>query len=90
MTHEQREVKDGLLQFMVKDQDYFGMSSEFLGEAYVPFSEIASTTMETGLEEMAQIHLKLSKPVNLGKWFILFNILIMSILYCFKSVYCNS
>lgn len=60
-------TKDATILFMVKDQDYFGMSSQFLGEAYYPFLEIPSTTMETNLQEMQQIHLKLSKPTNFGK-----------------------
>lgn len=62
LTPEQRQTKDALLLFIVKDQDFLGMRSEFVAEAYFPFSEISSTTMETGLEEMAQIHLKLSRP----------------------------
>lgn len=67
LTREQRMTKDATILFMVKDQDYFGMSSQFLGEAYYPFLEIPSTTMETNLQEMQQILLKLSKPTNFGK-----------------------
>lgn len=67
MTREQRLTKDAMILFMVKDQDYFGMSSQFLGEAYYSFLDIPSTTMETNLQEMQQIHLKLSKPTNFGK-----------------------
>lgn len=50
----------------MKDQDFLGMRSEFIAEAYFPFSEISSTTMETSLQEMAQIHLKLSRPSKFG------------------------
>lgn len=67
LTPEQRQTKDALLLFIVKDQDFLGMRSEFIAEAYFPFSEISSTTMETGLQEMAQIHLKLSRPSKFGK-----------------------
>ncbi|XP_075222315.1 C2 and C2B_Munc13-like domain-containing protein staccato isoform X2 [Lycorma delicatula] len=62
LTREQREIKDAMVHFLVKDQDFLGMSSDFVAEAYFPFSGIPSTTMETRLEEMSQIHLKLSKP----------------------------
>uniref|UniRef100_A0A1B6MMV1 C2 domain-containing protein n=1 Tax=Graphocephala atropunctata TaxID=36148 RepID=A0A1B6MMV1_9HEMI len=64
LSREQRQSKEAMLLFMVKDQDYFGMSSQFLGEAYYPFLEIPATTMETNIQEMQQIHLKLSKPSN--------------------------
>ncbi|KAG8323576.1 hypothetical protein J6590_001293 [Homalodisca vitripennis] len=64
LSREQRQSKDAMLLFMVKDQDYFGMSSQFLGEAYYPFLEIPATTMETNIQEMQQIHLKLSKPTD--------------------------
>ncbi|XP_054263461.1 protein unc-13 homolog 4B-like isoform X2 [Macrosteles quadrilineatus] len=64
LTREQRQAKDAMLLFMVKDQDYFGVTSQFLGEAYFPFSEIPTTTMETNLREMQQTHLKLSKPTE--------------------------
>lgn len=64
LTPEQRQMKDGLLMFIVKDQDFLGMS-EFLGEAFVSFSDIPKTEMTTGLEQMEQVHLKLSRPTNL-------------------------
>lgn len=67
LTREQRLTKDAMLLFMVKDQDYFGMSSQFMGEAYYSFLDIPSTTMETNIQEMQQIHLKLSKPTNFGE-----------------------
>ncbi|RZF34138.1 hypothetical protein LSTR_LSTR003548 [Laodelphax striatellus] len=62
LSREQREMKDAMVHFLIKDQDFLGMSSDFVAEAYFPFSGIPATTMETRLDEMTQIHLKLSKP----------------------------
>ncbi|XP_069677889.1 protein unc-13 homolog 4B isoform X4 [Periplaneta americana] len=64
LTPEQRQLKDGLLMFIVKDQDFLGMN-EFLGEVFVSFSDIPKTEMTTGLEQMEQVHLKLNRPTNL-------------------------
>jgi hypothetical protein len=52
--------------FTVKDQDFLGMN-EFLGEAFVAFSDVPKTEMTTGLEQMAQVHLKLSRPTQQGQ-----------------------
>ncbi|XP_039281647.1 protein unc-13 homolog 4B [Nilaparvata lugens] len=62
LSREQREMKDAMVHFLIKDQDFLGVSSDFVAEAYFPFSGIPATTMETRLDEMTQIHLKLTKP----------------------------
>jgi hypothetical protein len=66
LTPEQQELKNGLIMFTVKDQDFLGMN-EFLGEAFVAFSDVPQTDMTTGLEQMAQVHLKLSRPTRQGQ-----------------------
>ena len=58
-------MKDGLVMFTVKDQDFLGMS-EFLGETIVSFDDVPKTDMTTGLEQLGQVHLKLNRPVSLG------------------------
>ncbi|KAJ9577896.1 hypothetical protein L9F63_025242, partial [Diploptera punctata] len=65
LTAEQVQMKDGLVMFTVKDQDFLGMN-EFLGEAIVPFADVPKTDMTTGLEQLSQVHLKLTRPTNLG------------------------
>jgi len=62
LTKEQREYPNALVQFVLKDQDFLGMSSQFVSEAFVLFSDIPRTTVETSIHEMSQVHLKLSKP----------------------------
>ncbi|KAG8239006.1 hypothetical protein J437_LFUL005063, partial [Ladona fulva] len=62
---EQKEIKNALLYFVVKDYDMIG-ANEFLAEAYVPFSRIPSTEITVGLETLPQIHLPLSRPGNPG------------------------
>ncbi|KAK9497100.1 hypothetical protein O3M35_004477 [Rhynocoris fuscipes] len=64
LTKEQYEFKNALLHLIVKDEDFLGMSSQFVAEAFVLLSEIPRTSLETSLHEMAQVHLKLTKPTN--------------------------
>jgi hypothetical protein len=53
--------------FTVKDQDFLGMN-EFLGEAFVSFSDVPKTDMTVGLEQLEQVHLRLSRPASQG-WY---------------------
>lgn len=46
----------------MKDKDLFGMSNQYIAECYLTFQDIDNTT---GTNE--QIHLKLSRPKNIGK-----------------------
>ncbi|KAJ8881430.1 hypothetical protein PR048_017911 [Dryococelus australis] len=66
LSEEQRNMENGLVQFIVKDQDFMGMRNEFIGEAFVPFKNIPRTDATTGLEVMEQVHLKLHRPACLG------------------------
>ncbi|XP_063220892.1 protein unc-13 homolog 4B isoform X3 [Bacillus rossius redtenbacheri] len=66
LSEEQRNLENGLVQFIVKDQDFLGMSNEFIGEAFVPLRSIPHTDATTGLEELEQVHLKLHRPACLG------------------------
>jgi hypothetical protein len=52
--------------FTVKDQDFLG-KNEFLGETFVAFSDVPKTDMTTGLEQLEQVHLKLSRPTQRGQ-----------------------
>ncbi|XP_014244942.1 protein unc-13 homolog 4B isoform X2 [Cimex lectularius] len=62
LTREQFETPDALVHFVVKDQDFFGVSAQFVAETFIPFNDIPRTTMETSVHEMSQVHLKLTKP----------------------------
>lgn len=61
MTEEQREIKDAIILFSLKDKDYFGMANQYLAECFLSFDEIESS-------ENNQIHLKLSRPSYSGKF----------------------
>ncbi|XP_066997069.2 protein unc-13 homolog 4B isoform X2 [Anabrus simplex] len=63
LTPEQQEIQNGLVLFTIKDQDFLG--NEFIAEAYMSFADVIKTEMTTGLEELEQVHLKLSRPGKL-------------------------
>lgn len=63
LTPEQRNLKNGLLQFVIKDKDLFSMSNQFIGEAYVNFSEIPETPAP--LSSLPQMHLTLTRPASM-------------------------
>lgn len=67
LTPEQQELSNGLIMFTLKDQDFLGMN-EFIGEAFISFSDIPKTDMTVGLEQLEQVHLKLSRPTRQG-WY---------------------
>jgi hypothetical protein len=67
LTPEQQELSNGLIMFTIKDQDFLGMN-EFLGEAFISFSDIPKTDMTVGLEQLEQVHLKLSRPTRQGSY----------------------
>lgn len=56
-----------MLMFVVKDEDCFGVSSDFLGEAYYSLADKASTSAEMNIQQTQQIHLHLSEPSDFGK-----------------------
>ncbi|XP_059619903.1 protein unc-13 homolog 4B isoform X1 [Phlebotomus argentipes] len=58
LSPEQKAMKNAIILFSVKDKDLFGMSNQYIAESYLSFGEIA----EMGEE---QIHLPLSRPINL-------------------------
>uniref|UniRef100_A0A0A9YAH0 Protein unc-13 D n=1 Tax=Lygus hesperus TaxID=30085 RepID=A0A0A9YAH0_LYGHE len=64
LSKEQSELKSALVHFVVKDQDFLGMSSQFVAESFIPLSDIPITTMETSIHEMKQVHLQLTKPTS--------------------------
>lgn len=53
--------------FVVKDQDFMGMTNEFVSEAFVHFKDIPSTQLENDLGSVPQIRLVLTSPKSLGK-----------------------
>lgn len=65
LTPEQRNYKNGLVVFNVKDKDMFGMSNQYLAEAFLHFSEIPDTSED--IRGLPQVHLMLSRPTKLGK-----------------------
>lgn len=55
-------MENAIILFSVKDKDLFGMTSQYIAECCIAFSDIPDVN-NGGLE---QIHLKLTKPSNSG------------------------
>jgi BAI1-associated protein 3 len=51
--------------FSVKDKDMLGYNNQYIGEAFLHFKDIASTT--TPLGDLEQIELPLLRPTDLSK-----------------------
>lgn len=64
LSPEQKAVKDGLVQLVVKDKDMFSVSNTFMGEAYLHFSEIPATPAP--ISSLSQLHLPLNRPADIG------------------------
>ncbi|KAK6635250.1 hypothetical protein RUM44_000501 [Polyplax serrata] len=62
LTSEQRNTADGLIQLVIKDQDF--LSNEFLGEAYLHFKDIPSTESSVSIDTLPQVHLNLTRPTR--------------------------
>lgn len=64
LNSDQRNVKDALLMFVMKDQDFYGAKNDYMAEAFVPISDISNATQAPYPK---QTHLKLNRPKNAGK-----------------------
>lgn len=62
MTQEQQDTPDGLIQFIIKDQNILG--NEFIGESYVDFKSIPKTDSSVSIDQSPQVHLKLNRPTK--------------------------
>lgn len=58
-------MNEAIILFSVKDKDYFGMSSQYVADAFMMFKDIADITSDSGT--IKQLHLKLTRPQNEGK-----------------------
>lgn len=65
LTEEQRNMKNAIILFSVKDKDYFGMSNQYVADGFLMFKDISDITSDTG--SVQQMHLKLTRPLNDGK-----------------------
>lgn len=65
LSDDQRKMNDAIILFSVKDKDYFGMSSQYVADAFMMFQDIADITSDSGT--IKQLHLKLTRPQNEGK-----------------------
>ncbi|VVC40707.1 Hypothetical protein CINCED_3A013301 [Cinara cedri] len=65
LTPEQRAEENGVVTFILKDQDFMGMTDEFISEAFVHFNEIPSVQLENDTGNIPQIRLKLTSPKSL-------------------------
>jgi len=63
LTSEQKRISNALVQFCVKDKDFLGMSNQFIGEAFVHFSEIPDTTSH--ISSLPQVRLQIHRPTEL-------------------------
>lgn len=68
MTEEQRNMKEAIILFSVKDKDYFGMSNQYVADAFLMFKDIADITSDSG--SIQQLHLKLTRPQNEGELYL--------------------
>ncbi|XP_017124115.1 protein unc-13 homolog 4B isoform X1 [Drosophila elegans] len=55
LTEQQRNDKNSLILFSIKDKDLFGMSSQYIAECYISFEDLEATPGE-------QIMMNLSRP----------------------------
>ncbi|KAL0270000.1 UNVERIFIED_CONTAM: hypothetical protein PYX00_007554 [Menopon gallinae] len=62
LTDEQMSITDGLVHFIIKDQDFLG--NDFLGESYLDFNSIPKTDYSVNISSLPQMHLKLHRPTN--------------------------
>lgn len=60
-------MDEAIILFSVKDKDYFGMSNQYVADAFMMFKDIADITSDTG--SIKQMHLILTRPQNEGKHF---------------------
>lgn len=60
LNEEQRNLRTALLVFSVKDRDMFGMSNQYIAEAYLSIDDIENSNYE-------QIHMTLSRPEYKGE-----------------------
>jgi BAI1-associated protein 3 len=65
LNNDQRNMEDAIILFSVKDKDYFGMSNQYVADAFLMFKDISDITSDTG--SVQQMHLKLTRPLNDGK-----------------------
>lgn len=56
---------NAIILFSVKDKDYFGMSNQYVADAFMAFKDIADITSDSGT--IKQLHLPLTRPQNEGK-----------------------
>lgn len=59
-------MDEAIILFSVKDKDYFGMSNQYVADAFIMFKDIADITSDTG--SIKQLHLKLTRPQNEGSF----------------------
>jgi hypothetical protein len=70
LSSQQKEVKDGLIMFTVRDKCLLG-ADKFLAEGFLSFVDITNNTNpRVKLENMEQLHLKLNYPSDLGTLFL--------------------
>lgn len=60
--------------FKIEDQDFMGMTNEYIAEAFVHFKDIQSTQLETEAENSPQIRLNLTVPKSLGTLYFSLNV----------------
>lgn len=68
LTPEQSKIENGIVMFILKDQDFMGMTDEFISEAFVHFKDIPSTPLENDLGSVPQIRLTLTSPKSLSNF----------------------
>lgn len=66
LTEDQRQIQDGLLLFSVKDKDLLGYNNQYIGEAFLNFSDLEDTIQP--ISSLPQVHLQLSRPTDTSEY----------------------
>lgn len=66
LTPEQQSCSNAVVIFTVKDEDFMGFRNEYAADCFITFQEIMKPNSEQ------QISLKLSRPISLGLYFVIF------------------
>ncbi|XP_056643734.1 protein unc-13 homolog 4B isoform X2 [Diorhabda sublineata] len=62
LSCDQRQIHDGLILFSVKDKDLLGYNNQYIGEAFLSFSDLKDTTEY--ISGLPQVQLQLNRPTE--------------------------
>lgn len=63
LANDQAKIKDALVMFVMKDQDLFGATNDYMAEAFVPLNDVDQVEPN---KYPKMRNLKLNRPKNTG------------------------